>query len=194
MPQAIPIILAATAVAGTATSIYSVSQQNKYNQQALESQQKIEDQRRQAMELDARRKNLEIIRNMNRARSIALSNSVASGTQGGSGLQGGYGQISGEGNNQLLSVNQNLDIGRNIFGLNADITAARSGAADASTLGTIGGGLTSLSNSLLNSYGTFNRIGQGFGSPLQTNGYSNSYDGYNYGSYGGTGGRLGGIY
>src|SRR5258705_1063150 len=58
-------------------------------------EQQADAQRRQQMELDANRKQMEVFRNNQRARAQALNNATSSGSQFGSGLQGGYGQISG---------------------------------------------------------------------------------------------------
>lgn len=88
----------------------------------VQAQQKIEAQRRSAMELDARRNQLEIVRNQQRARALGLSNAQHSGTKGNSGLQGAYGQFSGQTGVNLLGVQQNLQIGQNIFDQNANIS------------------------------------------------------------------------
>ena len=84
--------------------------------------QNTENQRRQAMELDARRSQLEVIRNQQRGRALGLASATASGSSRGSGLQGGYGQIQGQSGVNLLGIQQCLEIGRNIFGNNAAIT------------------------------------------------------------------------
>lgn len=115
-------------VAGMAVSAYgafsAASDANKASQASqqisgLESQ--VNDQRKQAMELSARRQSMEVLRNNQRARSMALNSATNQGAQQGSGLQGGYGQISGQSGVNLLGINQNLEIGRNIFGLDNQI-------------------------------------------------------------------------
>lgn len=93
-----------------------------------------EAQRRQAMEIDARRNQLEIIRNQQRGRALALTAATAQGASRGSGLQGGYGQISGQTGVNLLGIQQNLQVGRNIFDNNAAISAQRLGMADLENL------------------------------------------------------------
>lgn len=89
----------------------------------------VNDQRKAAMEIDARRRQLEIIRNNQRARSMAQTTATSQGAQQGSGLQGAYGGITGQSETNLLGVNQNLEIGRNIFGLDTKISADRVAAA-----------------------------------------------------------------
>lgn len=92
------------------------------NQGIVGAQKNIEAQKRQAMEVDARRQQLEIIRGQQRARALGLTNATAQGAGKGSGLQGGYGQISGQSGVNLLGVQQALQTGENIFGSNAAIT------------------------------------------------------------------------
>jgi hypothetical protein len=82
------------------------------------------------MEVDARRQQLEIIRNQQRGRALGLTTATAQGAQRGSGLQGGYGQISGQTGVNLLGVQQNLQAGRNIFDANSNITDLNSQMAD----------------------------------------------------------------
>ncbi len=119
----------AMAVVGIGMSVASMfgSSSAAKKEAALEKQkfadeQKIQQQKQQAMELDAQRRTLESIRGAQRARAVALNNAVAQGAGQGSGLQGGYGQITGQANTNLLGINQNLTIGRNISSLNQDIS------------------------------------------------------------------------
>jgi hypothetical protein len=109
------------------------SDQNAATQAQIQAQMELEKQRKKQMELEARRRNLEIVRNQQRARAIALSAATNQGSSEGSGLQGGYGQISGQANTQLLATSQNLQIGRNMFNLNQDISSARMAYANAGT-------------------------------------------------------------
>lgn len=92
------------------------------NKGIVQQQQNIEAQKRQAMEVDARRQQLEIIRNQQRGRALALTNANAQGARLGSGLQGGYGQIAGQSGVNILGVQQALQTGRNVFDANANIT------------------------------------------------------------------------
>jgi hypothetical protein len=93
-------------------------------------EQQIEGQRMQAMNLDARRRSLEVLRNQQRARAVALTNANAQGAARGSGLQGGYGQIAGQTGVNMLGISQNLQIGQNIFGLNNQITGQKQAYSD----------------------------------------------------------------
>jgi hypothetical protein len=100
------------------------------NKGIVSEQQSIEATKRQAMEVDARRQQLEIIRGQQRARSLGLTNSTAQGSSKGSGLQGGYGQASGQSGVNLLGVQQALQSGENIFDANANITGYNSQMAE----------------------------------------------------------------
>lgn len=100
------------------------------NNQITAYERQVEGQRQQAMELDARRRSLEVLRNQQRARAVALTNANAQGAARGSGLQGGYGQIAGQSGVNLLGISQNLQIGQNIFGLNNQITDQKQAYAD----------------------------------------------------------------
>lgn len=106
----------------------SVDASNKsygINQGIIGNEQAVEAQKAQAMELDARRQQLETIRNQQRGRALALTNATAQGASKGSGLQGGYGQVSGQTGVNELGIQQNLQIGENIFGLNTAISNSR---------------------------------------------------------------------
>jgi len=85
-------------------------------------QQDVGKQQNIAMHLDANRRELEIVRQQQRARSLALATATAQGSSRGSGLQGGYGQISGQTGVNFLGVEQNRQIGQNIFDINSLIT------------------------------------------------------------------------
>lgn len=95
------------------------------NQGIVGQQRNIEQQKRQAMEVDARRQQLEIIRQQQRGRSLALATGVAQGGGGAmraSSLQGAYGQIAGQSGVNMLGVQQALQTGRAVFDANASIT------------------------------------------------------------------------
>lgn len=108
------------AVAQQQAAVAQLQAQSSGQIAQLEKQQNA--QREQQMILTAGRQQMQTIRNTQLARSMALNSSTAQGAQFGSGLQGGYGQISGDSNTSLLGVNQNLEIGKNMFGLDALIS------------------------------------------------------------------------
>lgn len=104
-------------------SISASTQSMALNKGIFDQEKNIEATKRQAMELDAKRQQLEIIRGQQRARSLGLTGATASGSSKGSGLQGGYGQISGQTGVNLLGVQQSLQSGENVYDANANITA-----------------------------------------------------------------------
>jgi hypothetical protein len=147
MPAAIPIIAVASvamAASGTVMQMNAASRAADAQKQQIANEQKIEAERKKQMELEARRKQLEIIRQQQRARSMALASANAQGGLFGSGLQGGYGQISGVSNVNAMGVQQNLEIGQNIFGFNAGVSNAKIAYADAQSYDAMGKGISSL--------------------------------------------------
>lgn len=92
------------------------------NRNIIQQQQNLEGVKRQAMETDARRQQLEIIRNQQRSRAMALATTNAQGASRGSGLQGAYAQVSGQSGVNLLGVQQSLDVGRKTYDINANIS------------------------------------------------------------------------
>lgn len=157
-----------TAASLAATGIGTYMSMSGAQQQA-EIAQKLEAQRRRAMELDARRRQLEMMRQMQRARALALVTHTAQGAQFGSTLEGAYGQISGQTMFNQQGVLQNLEIGRNMFGLNAEMAAAQG-------MSSMGSGFTSLGGSLMNAIGPVGRLAQGINfsplGPTGTGGYT----------------------
>lgn len=108
--------------------------------------------------ISARRNQMEVLRNEQRARSLALSNSVNQGAQFGSGLQGGYGQIAGQSNTNLLGISQNLQTGQQLYDVNQSISSQeqqiskyQGQAAMWQGVSSLGGGASSLGSSFVKS-------------------------------------------
>lgn len=149
---------------GASESSEAAQKQTAAQKQMIMLEQNVEAQRRQAMELDARAKQMKLLRNAQKARALALTTATAQGAGQGSGLQGGYGQISGDVGTSLLNVSQNLDIGRNIFGLNAQISQQKISMAEAGLQAQEGSAYSSLGSNILGSVGTIGKLSSGFGS------------------------------
>lgn len=173
---------------GTSQSVSAAKQSAQYNQQIAASQQRQEALRQQQMELDARRRQRESIRQAQRARSIALAAANNQGAQFGSGLPGGFGQVSGEMNTQLLGVQQALQLGRENFGESQNISNARYGLAGTQSQAAFGAGLSSLGGALIQSMGQVERLSGGFGPS------TNQGSGASYNPYYGSGSSYGAIY
>lgn len=171
MPQAIPFILLATAVAGVGASVYGTMQQksasekqNQYNQQVLKQEQDAAAVQKQQADLESQRYRMQVIRQQNVQRSLALSNATAGGAQYGSGLQGGYGQISGESNTGLVNSFQNQGIANSLYGINQGISNTRYAQYGAMNQYYSGAAMTSLGGELVSSMGAIGRLSSGFGS------------------------------
>lgn len=105
MPAFTSIAIAASAgaaIVGTGVAGYGMMQQQKaqkeglaYQQQAIDAQQKAEQARKAAMNLDASRRRREVVRNQVAANAQSQTAANASGAGLGSGLPGAYGGISG---------------------------------------------------------------------------------------------------
>lgn len=120
---------AAVSAIGLGMSIFGGMQQSAIAKQQAQvsgdiarQEQGINNQKQEAMELNGRRQQLEIIRNQQRARALAQNSAVNQGAQFGSGLQGGLAQINDQSAFNLLGVNDALQTGRSIAGFNQNIS------------------------------------------------------------------------
>jgi hypothetical protein len=109
----------------------------------------INEEKQKAMELSARRQQLETYRNTQRARAQATAAAVNQGAGSGSGLQGGLAQIANQGIFNLVGIDSALQTGRNINVFNQAISQDKiklaelgGEAADAQMWSGIGGALT----------------------------------------------------
>lgn len=162
----ISALIAGGGMAMQAYSAYSSAQaakeQAKYSaaNAGLEMQQ--DQVRRQAMELNAHRQSMEVLRNAQRARAVGLNNATTSGSQLGSGVQGGYGQISGQSGVNLLGINQNLQMGEQMFDLNAQISQNKIAMAKAGGNLATSQAVGSFGKGLAGSYGPMSAMSKSF--------------------------------
>lgn len=126
-------------------------------------EQGISDQKQQAMEIDARRRGLEQMRQTQQAQSLAISRATNQNAQFGSGLQGGLAEVSNQGNFNLQGINQSLQIGRTIAGLNNNISNDKYQMADVQSDEATNKGIMSLGGSLMSAGPTIGKLSQGFG-------------------------------
>lgn len=110
---------------GALLQVQGASAQNQAQKEITKQEFLAEEQRFKAMQLDARRRNLEIVRMHQRANAAALTTASAQGAMRSSALSGAYGQTSGQTGYNLLGVSQNLGIGENLFGINKAISGQR---------------------------------------------------------------------
>lgn len=121
------------------------------SQQVAQLEMKVNDQRRQAMELSANRQQLEIYRNNQRLRAQATQAAVSQGASRGSGLQGGLAQVNDQSMWNGLGVNQNLEIGRNIFGLNDRISQQKALISGYQSQAATSAGISNLGSAVMGS-------------------------------------------
>lgn len=153
---------------GAIKSMGAASDYNRAQIANLGLDRQVEQQRRNLFELQSRAESMANLRAMQRAKSVALTNSTAQGTGNGfgygmqsSGLQGGYAQIAAQGGVNELALGQNLQIGRNTFDLNSQISQNKITMAQAQGRMQQGQGISQLGSSLTQSASAFGRLGSG---------------------------------
>lgn len=118
--------------------------------QMMMDEEQMNTVRRSAMELSARRQQMQNVRNAQYARSMALTTATGQGAAYGesSGLKGGYGSISGTSGQNYLGTNLNLQYGQQMFALEDQLTADKmelakdqAGAAQDQAIGKLIGGI-----------------------------------------------------
>lgn len=154
------------AAIGLGASIFGVSKQyNAVKQEAATQQdqikleQQVEDQKRQAMELTAKRSSMQDFRQAQVARSMATQNATNQGAQFGSGLQGGLAQVSGQSNTNQLGIMQNLMIGRNMYNLESQISQDKIKMSQEKSQEAEGGAISSIGGALGKSIGPLGNLG-----------------------------------
>jgi cell division protein FtsL len=121
-------------------------------------EQNVNAQKQQAMELSARRQQMEIFRNTQRARAQGLQAAVSQGAQYGSGMPGGQAATLNQGLFNALGVTQNLEFGRNIFGIDSQISSEKMKISDEKSQLAEDQGWSNLGSSLMGSAGTFGNV------------------------------------
>lgn len=154
----------AASLIGSASAAKASSQYYQSEQQVAGLEGQVNDQRKTAMEVDARRRQLETVRNNQRARSMAQTTATSQGAQFGSGLEGAYGGIGGQSGTNLLGINQNLEIGRNIFGLDTQISAQRLTQASLESSRSTDQGIASAGNAVMGASGKLGQMSQSLNS------------------------------
>ena len=160
----LPLIMAGAGLAlkgvGTYLNYEAAQEKSESDKRIAENESQIQAQRKQAAYLDFKRKELEVLRNNQRARALAVTNATGQGAGQGSGLQGGYGQISGDTNTNLLGLSQNWQIAENTFSLNDMISQEKMHQADIQKKASLGQGLNSLGNDFIGSSAPLGRLTQ----------------------------------
>lgn len=166
----VPLLIGAV-VAGTAISAIGTAMSVSASQKAAAANEDIAGQQKQAnqialtgMEVDARRRQLETIRQAQIGRATSTAVATSQNAQLGSGLQGGLSQVTGQSNYNLLGINQNLDLGKEMAAVNNNISNDRISLARAEGMMGFGSGFQTFGNTLVSNASTIGRLGQfGFG-------------------------------
>lgn len=177
----LPVILAAASIgltaAGSLTSFSGARNQARAQQSMIQHERQGEEIRRQAMELDARRRMAETIRQAQRARAMALTvaNAQGAASEGSSALMGAYGQIRGQTQVNQSGIQDNLSLGRQMFDVNALISQDRMNIARAGGTVALGQGISSLGSTLMGNFSSINNAFSNFtGTAVSPN--SNPYN------------------
>jgi len=149
---------------GTKKAVDSSRDIANVNRGIASDEQQINAQKQQAMELSARRMQLENLRNNQRLRAQATNAATNQGAQFGSGLQGGLAQIQDQSLFNQQGVNQNLEIGENIFGINADVSQKKMQLANLQGQQATASALTSLGGALVKEGPIIGGLAKDFGS------------------------------
>lgn len=157
---------------GGAKQAENAQQQASVSMDEARQEQGINDAKQKAMEVNARRTQIENARNVQRARAQGLEAAVNQGANLGSGLQGGLAQATDQGTWNNLGVTQALQTGRDINTFNQAISSDKIQMAALGGQAATDQGITSLGGALL-------KAGPTIGS-LAKNGYS-SLQGLNLG-------------
>lgn len=126
----------------------SAQKQASISQNIIGLEQQAEGQRRTAMELQARRQNMQILRQNQVARAMATQNATGQGAQYGTGLSAGLSQVQGQTGVNLSGLSQNLQIGENMFDINAQISQQKIAMSQAKAQEAEGAGISSFGKSL----------------------------------------------
>lgn len=138
----------------------NAKKQSEISKAIAGDEMRINEQKRQQMELEAKRSLLQNMRNAQRLRAQAAAAAVNQGASKGSGLYGGLAGITDQEGVNALGVDQNLEIGRNIFSINDSISAHKMQLSQLQGEQATNQSLMSLGGSLVNNAGT---IGNFFG-------------------------------
>ena len=139
--------------AGDAAAMAKVSADEAHQEQG------INNVKQQAMEVSARRSNLQTVRNAQQAQAQATAAAVNQGAQFGSGLKGGLGEISSDANFNILGVNQAVQTGQQINTYNNAISTDRMQIANLQGQEATDQGIASLGGSIMKAGPTLGALG-----------------------------------
>jgi hypothetical protein len=133
-------------------------------------EQGINNAKNRQMHIEARRMQLENVRNNQRARALATNSAVSQGAQNGSGLAGGLAQINDQSLFNMQGVNQAEDIGNQILGFNNAISRDKARIASLQGSSATDAGIASLGGAVMKAGPIIGQLSQGFGGGGTTGG------------------------
>lgn len=145
-------------IAGSFETAAGAKQKAQAEQAIAQLEMQADQQRRNAMEISARRQMLQTKRTAQQAGAIALSSAVNQGAQFSSSAQGGQQGVTSQGNYANLGVSQNLQIGENLFNINSEISGAKLTEAEAESKIAEGQGISSIFGAVGKSAGAFGNL------------------------------------
>lgn len=148
---------------GGFSSAANASEMAKVSQDEAMQEQGINNQKQKAMEIDARRQQLEIMRTNQRMQALAATRATSQGAQFGSGLQGGEAQIQDQSAFNLAGVDSSLTIGREINKYNQAITVDKMQMASLGGKSAMDQGFMSLGGAIMKAGPIVGQLSQGFG-------------------------------
>lgn len=137
-------------------------------QAIFQYQFQADQQRRQAMELNAKRTSLQTLRNAQQAKAVGLAAGVNQGAQFGSGVAGAQSAATTAGGLNILGISQNRQIGENLFDINQNIGAARLTASQAESQMAEDQAWSSLGTGIMKMAGPLGRLSSGIPSLFQS--------------------------
>lgn len=139
-----------TSLFGMFGSVSNAHAESQVSQDEIGLEQQQNDVRKQAMEVSGQRNQLQVLRTAQRARSMAVqAGSTQTGSLTGSGVKGGIDETTNEGTYGLQGINQQLTFGRQLFGLDASISADKQKMAQLKSNDATDQGITSLGNAAM---------------------------------------------
>lgn len=141
---------------GTALSIGGTALQVKGQLDASRAAKDAETLRQGQMNVEAERQKRQVIRQSLIARGEAMNTAAAQGATEGSGIAGGTAQIAAQANENIGAINTSQGFGNAMFGVNRRAT-------NASTMASMGQGLSSLGGALFKNQEPIGRLSAYYG-------------------------------
>lgn len=165
LPFGDPLTFGVGTAVGLGLQAYGMSQSmagaSAYNQAAVAeigAEEKVQGLHEQFMELDSRRKQLENLRNTQKARAMAVAAGASQGASFSSGVAGGEAQVMGHGAFGASGLAQSLMIGRGIYQQDLNIDKQRIAMSNANLQMQYGSGMSSLGQSIMGGAGPLSQL------------------------------------